>query len=71
MFQPSLHRGVRREEKMQETGNLFEKKKWDFPNLANEIDMQVQEAQRVPNKMDSKKPSPRHILKWQRLKIKI
>ena len=24
--------------------------------------MQVQEAQRVPNKMDTKRPSPRHII---------
>ena len=24
--------------------------------------MQVQEAQRVPNKMDAKKPTPRHIV---------
>ena len=24
--------------------------------------MQVQEAQRVPNKMDTKRPTPRHIL---------
>ena len=27
-----------------------------------EIDMQVQEAQRVPNKLDAKKPTPRHII---------
>ena len=27
-----------------------------------EIDMQVQEAQTVPNKMDAKRPTPRHIL---------
>ena len=39
-----------------------------FPNLVKEIDMQVQEAQRVPNKMDAKRPTPQ--LKCQRLKIK-
>ena len=33
-----------------------------FPNLVKEKDIQVQEAQRVPNKMDTKKPTPRHIL---------
>ena len=33
-----------------------------FPNLVKEIDMQVQEAQKVPNKMDSKKLTPRHII---------
>ena len=36
--------------------------KENFPNLVKEIDMQVQEAQRVPNKMDAKRPTPRHIL---------
>ena len=40
------------EEKEQEIGNLFEKMmKENSPNLVKEIDMQVQEAQRVPNKM--------------------
>ena len=34
----------------QEIGNLFEKiVKENFPNLVKEIDMQVQEAQRIPN----------------------
>ena len=36
--------------------------KENFLNLWKEIDMEVQEAQRVPNKMDTKKPTPRHIL---------
>ena len=50
------------EEKEQEIGNLFEKiMKENFPNLVKEIDMQVQEAQRVPNKMDAKRPPPTHI----------
>ena len=45
--------------------------KENFPNLVKEIDMQGQEAQRVPNKMDAKRPTPRHIInKMQRLKIK-
>ena len=35
--------------------------KENFPNLVKEIDMQVQEAQRVPNKIDAKRPTPRHI----------
>ena len=30
--------------------------------MVKEIDMQVQEAQRVPNKMDAKMPTPRHII---------
>ena len=41
----------------------------NFPNLAKEIDMQVQEAQRVQNKMDTKRPTPRHII-IKMLKIK-
>ena len=36
--------------------------KENFPNLVKEIDMQVQEAQRVLNKMDAKRPTPRHIV---------
>ena len=52
------------EEKEQEIGNLFEKiVKENFPNLMKEIDKQVQEAQRVPNKMDAKRPKPRYIIK--------
>ena len=45
------------EEEEQEIENLFEKKimKENFPNLAKEIDIQVQEAQRVPNKLDLKR----------------
>ena len=35
-----------------------------------EIDMQVQEVQRVPNKMDKKKPTPRHIVKRPKVKDK-
>ena len=52
------------EEKEQEIGNLFEKIiKENFLNLVKEIDIQVQEAQRVSNKMDAKRPTPRHIIK--------
>ena len=36
--------------------------KENFPNLAKEIDTQIQEAQRVPNKMDTKSTSPRHVI---------
>ena len=35
----------------------------NFPNLSKEIDLQeVQEAQRVPKKLDPRKHTPRHIL---------
>ena len=36
--------------------------KENFPKLMKEIDMQVQEAQRIPNKMDANKPTSRHII---------
>ena len=37
--------------------------KKNFPNLAKEIDFQeVQEAQRVPKKLDPRKYTPRHII---------
>ena len=50
------------EEKEQEIGNPLEKiMKENFPNLVKETDMQVPKAQRVPNKMDTRRPNPRHI----------
>ena len=33
-----------------------------FPHLVKEIDILIQEAQRVPNKMDPKRPTLRHIV---------
>ena len=30
--------------------------------------MQVQDAKRVPDKMDAKRPSPRHIIKMSKVK---
>ena len=37
--------------------------KENFPNLAKEIDFQeVQEAQRISKKLDSRKHTPRHII---------
>ena len=51
------------EEGEQEIENLFEKiMKENFPNLAKEIDFQeVQEAQRVPKKLNPRRNTPRHI----------
>ena len=34
----------------------------NFPNLKKETDIQVQEAQRVPNKMNPTRPTSRHIV---------
>ena len=50
-------------EEEQEAENLFEKKMENFLNLATQIDFQeVQEAQRVPNKLDPRTHTPRHII---------
>ena len=52
-----------REEEEQEIENLYEKiMKEKFLNLVKEIGIQVQEAQRVPNKMDTKRSTPGHII---------
>ena len=60
------------EEKEQETGNLFEKiMKEKFPNLVKEVDMQVQEAHRIPNEMHAKRPTSRYsIIKMPKVKDK-
>ena len=52
------------EEQQQEVENLFEQiTKENFPNLEKKIDFQeVQEAQRVPEKLDSRRNTPRHII---------
>ena len=60
------------EEEEQEIENLFEKiMKENFPNLVKQLDMQVQEAQRAPDKLDPRRNTPRHlIIKLQTLKIR-
>ena len=60
------------EEKEQEIENLFENIMTEnFPNLVKEKDTQVQEAQRVPNKMNPKRPTLRHItVKMSKVKTK-
>ena len=51
------------EEKEQEIENLFEKiMKENFPNLVKKIDIQVQESQKVPNKLCPKRTTPQHII---------
>ena len=59
------------EEEEQKTENLFEQiMKENFPNLAKEIDFQeVQEAQRVPKKLDPKRNTP-SSLSYPRLKVR-
>ena len=64
MFQHPSHRVARGEEEEQEIENLFENMmKENFPKLTKEIDFQgVQEAQRVPKKLDPRKHITRHII---------
>ena len=52
------------EEEEQKIENLFEQiMKENFPHLAKEIDFwEVQEAQRVPKKLDPRRNTPRHII---------
>ena len=51
------------EQEGREIQNLLEKiKKENFPKLAKELDMQVQEAQRIPKKLDPRKHTPRHVI---------
>ena len=53
------------EEKQQEIENLFEKiMKENFPNFVKKVDIyiQVQEVHRIPNKLDPKRITPRHII---------
>ena len=50
------------EEEEQKIENLFEQI-MNFPDLAKEIDFQeVQDAQRVPKKLDPRRNTPRHII---------
>ena len=50
-------------EEEQEIEKLFEQIMENLSNLAKEIDFQeVQEAQRVPKKLDPRRNTPRHII---------
>ena len=51
------------EKQQQEIESLFEEMKESFLNLVKEIDFQeVQEAQRIPKKLDPNRNTPRHII---------
>ena len=46
--------------------------KENFPNLLKEVDIQVQEAQRIPNKLEPKRTTPRQIIsKMPKIKDKV
>ena len=50
------------EEQGQKIENLFEIIMENFPNLMKEVDFpEVQEAQRIPKKLDPRKHTPKHI----------
>ena len=51
------------EEREKGIENVFEEiMAENFPNLKKETDMQVQAAQRVPNKINPNRPTLRHII---------
>ncbi|KAK1340128.1 hypothetical protein QTO34_018692 [Cnephaeus nilssonii] len=55
--------GVPEEEREQDTENLFEEiMTKNFPHLVKEIDLQVQGLQRIPNKRNPKRTTPRYII---------
>ena len=55
--------GYQKSEREKGIENIFAKimtKK--FPNLVKEIDIQIQEVQGIPKKMNAKRPTSRHII---------
>ena len=51
------------EEKEKGIENIFKEIMVEnFPNLKKEINIQIQEAQRAPNKLNPNRPTPRHII---------
>ena len=50
-------------EENQDAEQLFEEIMMEnFPNLVKEMDIKLQEAQRIPKIRDPKRPTPRHII---------
>ena len=63
MQQHSNYRGPREEEKNKGSEKIFEEIIVEnFPNMGKEISNQVQEAQRVPHRINRRRNTPRHIL---------
>ena len=63
-YQHPNQREARKEKRQRKKLQTYLKKitKEIIPNLVKEIDIQVQKAQRVPNKLDPKRNIPRHII---------
>ena len=63
MHQHSNYRGPRRSREKEMVGKIFEEIIVEnFPNMEKEIVNQVQEAQRVPYRINPRRNMPRHIL---------
>ena len=63
MHQHSNYRSPRRREKQKGTEKIFEEIIVEnFPNMGKEIANQVQEAHRVPYRINLRRNTPRHIL---------
>ena len=57
------NRGSRRRRVREGDLNVFDELMAEnFPNLKKETDNQVEEAQRISNKMNPNKPTPRHTI---------
>nr|KAF6392581.1 hypothetical protein mPipKuh1_007778 [Pipistrellus kuhlii] len=55
--------GVPEDEKEQDIENILKEIVTEnFPHLVKELDLQVQEAHRTPNKRNPKRTTPRHII---------
>ena len=60
---------VEKREKREKGKNVFDKiMAENFPNLKKKTDIQVQEAQRVPNKMNPNRPTARHVINMTKVK---
>ena len=63
MYQYSHYRGLKREEREKGPEKIFEEIiAENFPNMGKEIVNQVQEAQRVPGRINPRRNTPRHIV---------
>ena len=72
MHQHSNYRGPRRRREKKWTEKIFEEIIVEnFPNMGKEIVNQVQEAQRVPYRINPRRNMPKHILiKLSKIKYK-
>ena len=63
MSQQSNHRSPRQEDKNKDHEKILEEIiRENFPKMGKEIATQVQETQRVPNRINPSQNTPRHIL---------